>query len=78
MLSKKRSPIPVRTAKWIMILAVARRLYRAKWFWAQVFGLLMLQILGDEQTGARWEELPGVLATMISDGPKEEERDARG
>lgn len=45
---------------------------------ATVFGLLMLQMLGDGQTEARWEEPPGVLTTMILRGPKEEERDARG
>ncbi len=37
--SKERSPIPFRIAKWILVLAVARRLYGTRWFWAWVAGL---------------------------------------
>lgn len=33
-----------------------------------LFGLLMMQILGDEEVASRWEELPEVMATMIVDG----------
>jgi hypothetical protein len=38
--SKKRSPIPLRIAKWVAILAVALQLYGTKWFWIWIFGLL--------------------------------------
>ncbi len=31
-------------------------------------GLLVIQLLGDDEIAARWEELPEVLATMILDG----------
>jgi TetR/AcrR family fatty acid metabolism transcriptional regulator len=33
-----------------------------------LFGLLMMQILGDEEVASRWEELPEVIATMIVEG----------
>lgn len=33
-----------------------------------VFGLLILQLLGDTEIAARWEELPDVLATLLLDG----------
>jgi AcrR family transcriptional regulator len=35
-----------------------------------LFGLLMIQLLGDEEITARWEELPGVLTTLLFDGLK--------
>jgi AcrR family transcriptional regulator len=35
-----------------------------------VFGLLMIQLLGDELIAARWEELPEVLTTLVFDGLK--------
>jgi len=35
-----------------------------------VFGLLMIQLLGDELIAARWEELPEVLTTLMFDGLK--------
>jgi 2-polyprenyl-6-methoxyphenol hydroxylase-like FAD-dependent oxidoreductase len=38
--SKKRSPIPLRIAKWVAILVVALQLYGTKWFWIWIFGLL--------------------------------------
>ncbi|QBD77125.1 TetR/AcrR family transcriptional regulator [Ktedonosporobacter rubrisoli] len=49
-----------------------------------VFGLLVIQLLGDEVIASRWEELPEVLTTLLLDGlravheaPVEEgERDA--
>ena len=37
--SKKRSPIPLRVAKWVAVLAVAWRLYGTKWFWTWLLGL---------------------------------------
>jgi AcrR family transcriptional regulator len=33
-----------------------------------VFGLLILQLLGDAEIAARWEELPDMLATLLLDG----------
>jgi len=39
MFSKNHQPIPLRIAKWAVILKVARRLYGTKWFWAWIFGL---------------------------------------
>ena len=33
-----------------------------------LLGLLMLQLIGDQQIRARWEELPEVLVTLIFDG----------
>ncbi len=38
--SKKRSPLPLRIAKWVAILVVALQLYGTKWFWIWIFGLL--------------------------------------
>jgi TetR/AcrR family fatty acid metabolism transcriptional regulator len=35
---------------------------------ATIFGLLTLQLLGDEVIAHRWEELPDVLATLLLDG----------
>ncbi len=35
-----------------------------------VFGLLMIQLLGDELIAVRWEELPEVLTTLMFDGLK--------
>jgi AcrR family transcriptional regulator len=35
---------------------------------ATVFGLLTLQLLGDEVIASRWEELPEVLTTLLLDG----------
>jgi hypothetical protein len=31
-------------------------------------GLLMLQLLGDQEIAQRWEELPEVLTTLLFDG----------
>lgn len=39
-----------------------------------LFGLLMMQILGDEEVASRWEDLPEVMATMIVDGLGNAER----
>lgn len=33
-----------------------------------VLGLLLLQLLGDQEVAERWEELPEVLTTLIFDG----------
>jgi len=33
-----------------------------------IFGLLTLQLLGDEMIAQRWEELPEVLTTLLFDG----------
>jgi len=33
-----------------------------------VFGLLVLQLLGDAEIATRWEELPDVLTTLLLDG----------
>ena len=38
-ISKNRSPLPLRIAKWVFFLAIARRLYGTRWFRAWVFGL---------------------------------------
>ncbi len=35
-----------------------------------VLGLLLLQLLGDQEVAERWEELPEVLTTLIFDGLK--------
>ena len=35
-----------------------------------ILGLLMLQLLGDQQIASRWEELPEVIVTLIFDGLK--------
>jgi AcrR family transcriptional regulator len=35
-----------------------------------LFGLLMIQMLGDEVIATRWEELPEVLTTLLFDGLK--------
>ena len=37
--SKYRSPLLLRIAKWVLFLAITRRLYATRWFWAWVFGL---------------------------------------
>jgi hypothetical protein len=37
--SRNRSPLPLRIAKWALFLAITRRLYGTRWFWAWVFGL---------------------------------------
>lgn len=37
--SSNRSPLPLRIAKWALFLAITRRLYGTRWFWAWVFGL---------------------------------------
>ena len=37
--SRNRSPRPLRVAKWALFLAITRRLYGTRWFWAWVFGL---------------------------------------
>ena len=39
MRSGNRSPIPLRIAKWVVFLGIARRLYGRGWFWAWVMGL---------------------------------------
>lgn len=33
-----------------------------------IFGLLMLQLLGDQEIAQRWEELPEILTTLLFDG----------
>jgi hypothetical protein len=38
-LSKDRSPLPLRIAKWSLFLSIARRLYGTRWFRAWLFGL---------------------------------------
>jgi hypothetical protein len=38
-LSKDRSPLTLRIAKWALFLSVARRLYGTRWFRAYIFGL---------------------------------------
>ena len=37
--SRRRSPLPLRLAKWIVFLAIAWRLHGTKWFEVWVFGL---------------------------------------
>jgi hypothetical protein len=39
--SRKRSPLPLRIAKWALFLAITRRLYSTRWFWVWVLGLLL-------------------------------------
>jgi hypothetical protein len=31
--SRNRSPLPLRVAKWVLFLAITRRLYATRWFW---------------------------------------------
>jgi hypothetical protein len=38
-LSRNRSPLSFRIAKWVLFLSIARRLYGTRWFRAWVFGL---------------------------------------
>ena len=38
-ISRNRSPLPLRIAKWALFLAISRRLYGTRWFWIWVFGL---------------------------------------
>jgi hypothetical protein len=38
-LSKDRSPLSLRIAKWALFLGIARRLYGTRWFRAWLFGL---------------------------------------
>ena len=42
-----------------------------------LFGLLMLQLLGDEPISQRWQELPEILTTLLFDGlqPGKDTRD---
>jgi hypothetical protein len=37
--SSNRSPLPLRIAKWVLFLAITRRLYGTRWFRVWVFGL---------------------------------------
>jgi len=39
-----------------------------------LLGLLVLQLLGDEEITTRWQELPEVLTTLLFDGLKPEEK----
>lgn len=39
MFSRKRSPLPLRPAKWIVFLGIPRRLCGTKWFRVWIFGL---------------------------------------
>jgi 2-polyprenyl-6-methoxyphenol hydroxylase-like FAD-dependent oxidoreductase len=39
--SNRRSPLPLRITKWIVILVVALQLYGTPWFWFWIFGLLL-------------------------------------
>jgi hypothetical protein len=40
-----------------------------------VMGLLVLDLLGDEEVGARWQEIPEVVASIMSGG-LESDKDA--
>lgn len=37
--SRRRSPLPLRLAKWIVFLAITRRLHGTRWFKVWVLGL---------------------------------------
>ncbi len=37
--SRNRSPLPLRIVKWVLFLAVTRRLHGTRWFWVWVLGL---------------------------------------
>jgi hypothetical protein len=39
MFPRRHQPMPLRVAKWAVVLAVARRLYGTRWFRAWAFGL---------------------------------------
>ncbi len=39
-----------------------------------LLGLLVLQLLGDQEIATRWQELPEVLTTLLFDGLKPEDR----
>lgn len=45
MFSRRTQSIPVRAAKWVVFLAVARGLRRTRWFRAWVFGLPTVGIM---------------------------------
>src|SRR5215204_6937851 len=45
MFSRRTQPIPVRVAKWVVFLAVARVLHGTRWFRAWVFGLPSVGIM---------------------------------
>jgi hypothetical protein len=36
-ISRYRSPLPLRIAKWALFLSITRRLYGTRWFWAWIF-----------------------------------------
>jgi hypothetical protein len=38
-LSRSRSPLSLRIAKWLLFLGITRRLYGTRWFWAWILGL---------------------------------------
>jgi predicted outer membrane lipoprotein len=38
-LSRSRSPLSLRVAKWLLFLGITRRLYGTRWFWAWILGL---------------------------------------
>ena len=38
-ISRYRSPLPLRIAKWALFLSITRRLYGTRWFWAWILGL---------------------------------------
>ncbi len=37
-ISRYRSPLPLRIAKWALFLSITRRLYGTRWFWAWILG----------------------------------------
>ncbi len=38
-LSRSRSPLSLRVAKWLLFLGITRRLYGTRWFWVWILGL---------------------------------------
>jgi AcrR family transcriptional regulator len=42
-----------------------------------VMGLLVLDLLGDEDVGARWQEIPEVVASIVSRGLESDEDDGQ-
>jgi AcrR family transcriptional regulator len=43
-----------------------------------ILGLLLMQLLGDQEIASRWQELPEVLTTLIFDGLRPDEVTSQG
>ena len=81
MLSGNRSPLPLRVAKWLLFLGLARRLYGTKWFWAWLLGLplagLATHLLYRRKTRG-WTQPWGGWRDLEAANPKEAGRQQEG